>query len=88
MTSQSETGTIYTITVRHVNEVHYGDYAYQQVFNLLMRTCIRALGLQLVGRDFYDPDPRVKVRSSFFCHPSFFLSFIVTLCIEIKLSEA
>ncbi|XP_034253131.1 piwi-like protein Siwi [Thrips palmi] len=61
-TSESDAGTKYTITVRHVNEVKYGDYSYQQVFNILMRNCIRALGLQLVGRDYYDPDPSVKIQ--------------------------
>lgn len=62
LTSQSEDGTIYTLTVRHVNEVQFGDYAYQQVFNLLLRSCIRALGLQLVGRDYYDANESVKIR--------------------------
>ena len=52
---------IYTITIKEVGEVNKGDYAYIQIFNLLMRTCLGGLNLKLVGRDYYDAEARVEV---------------------------
>ncbi|KAK3930405.1 Piwi-like protein Siwi [Frankliniella fusca] len=54
-------GTVYTITIRHVNQVDVGDYAYVQVYNLLLRACIFALDLKLVGRDYYDAVAKIEV---------------------------
>lgn len=62
LTSKDErSGVVYTLTVRHVGQVAKGDYAYIQVYNLLMRSCLSALELQLLGRDFYDPQAKVMI---------------------------
>lgn len=61
LTSSNREGTVFTITIRHVGQVDYGDYAYVQVYNLILRNCITSLGLQLVGRDYYDPIAKVLV---------------------------
>ncbi|XP_034243669.1 piwi-like protein Siwi [Thrips palmi] len=62
LTSKDErSGVIYTLTIKHVGQVAKGDYAYIQVYNLLMRSCLSALELQLLGRDFYDPQARVMI---------------------------
>lgn len=65
-TSSSKDGAqIYTITIKDTGkegtEVQVGDYAYIQVYNLLVRACIGALGLQLVGRDFYDANAKIPL---------------------------
>lgn len=54
-------GTVFTLTIRHVNQVDVGDYAYVQVYNLLLRSCINALELKLVGRDYYDAVAKIDV---------------------------
>lgn len=54
-------GRVYTLTIRHVNQVDVGDYAYVQVYNLLLRSCINALDLKLVGRDYYDAVAKIDV---------------------------
>lgn len=60
-TSDQREGVVFTITIRHVGQVDYGDYAYIQVYNLLLRSCINALDLQLVGRDYYDAKAKIEV---------------------------
>lgn len=50
----------YTISIRGTGEVQFGDFAYVQVFNVLMRSCISSLDLSLVGRDYYDVKAAVK----------------------------
>ncbi|KAJ1526745.1 hypothetical protein ONE63_008324 [Megalurothrips usitatus] len=59
--SNRDNSANFTITIREVGEVQQGDYAYVQVYNLLLRTCISGLELQLVGRDYYDAKARVEV---------------------------
>ena len=49
------------ITVRHVGEVSQEDSHYLQVFNIIMRKCMRFLNLQLLGRDFFDPHAKVLI---------------------------
>lgn len=43
--------------------LQHGDYCYIQVYNLLLRHCIRHLNLQLIGRNFYDPVAKVSKYS-------------------------
>ncbi|XP_063230017.1 piwi-like protein Siwi [Bacillus rossius redtenbacheri] len=50
------------ITIRLVGEVDSTDYQYLQVFNILMRKCLRALKLQLVGRNYFDAQAKVAVN--------------------------
>lgn len=62
LTSHSRDQTqIYTLTIKGAGEVDYGDFAYVQVFNLLLRSCISSLDLSLVGRDYYDVKAKVEV---------------------------
>lgn len=50
---------IFTITIKEAGQVEQFDYAYIQVFNVLLRSCISALDLKLVGRDYYDAEAKV-----------------------------
>ena len=59
--SQSREGSNYKVKFRQTTVVHYTEAAYLQVLNLILRNGMRGLNLQLVGRNFYDVDPRVVV---------------------------
>ncbi|XP_029341114.1 LOW QUALITY PROTEIN: piwi-like protein Siwi [Acyrthosiphon pisum] len=52
---------IVTITVKFTNITETGDYANIQVFNLLLRKCLRHLKLKMIGRHFYDPDAKIDM---------------------------
>ncbi|KAL4154233.1 hypothetical protein QTP88_002060 [Uroleucon formosanum] len=49
------------IMVKFTNVIETGDYANIQVFNLLLRNCIRHLKLTLIGRNFYDPNAKIDM---------------------------
>ena len=51
------------ITIRLVGELQKGDQNYIQFFNIVMRKCLGYLNLQLVGRNFYDPNDKVCFKS-------------------------
>ncbi|KAF4517180.1 Argonaute-3 [Ephemera danica] len=49
------------ITLTFTRQVNQGDHEYLQFFNILMRKCLAALKLQLVGRNFFDPQAKVDI---------------------------
>lgn len=49
------------LSVKFTNVIESGDYANIQVFNLLLRNCLRHLNLQQIGRNFYDPKAIVRL---------------------------
>lgn len=57
---QSEGGQNIRITVRLVGDLEWGDRAYLQLFNIIIRKCLTLMKLQLVGRDYYDPQCKVS----------------------------
>lgn len=54
-------GGEYTITMRFTKEVSMTDSASLQVLNLILRHAMQGLRLQLVGRNFFDPDARARI---------------------------
>lgn len=52
---------IVIISVKFTNVIETGDYANIQVFNLLLRNCLRHLNLTLIGRNFYDPAAKIDM---------------------------
>ncbi|KAL5239075.1 hypothetical protein ACI65C_006486 [Semiaphis heraclei] len=52
---------IVIIKVKFTNIIETGDYANVQVFNLLLRNCLRHLKLTMIGRQFYDPDAKIDM---------------------------
>ena len=38
------------------------DYHYLQFFNIVLRTCLEKLKLQLLGRNYYDPNAAKKLK--------------------------
>lgn len=51
-------------------------YAHIQVFNLILRNCLRGLDLQQVGRNFYDANAEVNVTSILLKMFYFFVLFM------------
>ncbi|CAG4918650.1 unnamed protein product [Colias eurytheme] len=49
------------ILVKLICAVSPGDYHYIQIFNLTIRKCFYLMNLQLMGRDFFDPDAKVDI---------------------------
>ncbi|XP_060844789.1 piwi-like protein Siwi [Rhopalosiphum padi] len=49
------------IKVKFTNVIETGDYAYIQVFNLLLRNCLRHLDLTLIGRNYYDSKAKIDM---------------------------
>lgn len=63
MTSKrSNDDQIVTITVIFTTVLEPHDYANIQVFNLLLRNCLRHLKLTLIGRNYYDPEAKVSIN--------------------------
>lgn len=59
--SQRETDdTKIQITLKFVAELMQGDYHYLQIYNIVIRKCLRQLDLQLLNRNYYDPKARVS----------------------------
>lgn len=50
------------ITFKYVKEISMLDSASLQVLNILQRHAMAGLNMQLVGRNFFDPDAKVSVR--------------------------
>jgi aubergine-like protein len=52
-------GSVVRISVNYSRQLVFGEHEYMQFFNILMRKCLGALNLQLVGRNFFDPHAKV-----------------------------
>ncbi|XP_056630152.1 piwi-like protein Siwi [Diorhabda sublineata] len=58
---ESESGENIRITVRLVGDVAWGDYHYIQIFNIIIRNCLKHMKLQLIQRDYFDPFGKVAI---------------------------
>lgn len=47
------------ITVKKVGTCEPGDFQNVQVFNIIMRDCMKSLQLQEIRRNYYDPGAKV-----------------------------
>lgn len=72
---QTEAGDNIRITIRMVGDLAWGDRAYLQLFNLIIRKCLAFMKLELVGRDYFDPN--LKVGSIVFRNLRFMNEFPV-----------
>lgn len=59
-TAKTKKDEIYQIKVKLVGLVLPDTYQYNHVWSVLLRKCEKELGLQLVGRNYYDPKARVS----------------------------
>lgn len=51
--------TEYTINIKLVGEIQPTDYSYIQFFNIVLRSAMEKLQLELIKRDYYDPKAAV-----------------------------
>lgn len=51
------------ITIKKVGTCEPGDFQNVQVFNIIMRDCMKSLNLQEMRRNYYDPGAKVCLRS-------------------------
>lgn len=49
------------VTVKFTSVIERGDYAYLQVYNILLRKILQNLKLTLVGRNYYDAVAAVNI---------------------------
>ncbi|XP_063975996.1 piwi-like protein Siwi isoform X2 [Diachasmimorpha longicaudata] len=49
------------ITLKLVGDMSRGDPHYLQFYNILTRKCLEILKLQLVGRNYFDPNAKVEI---------------------------
>ncbi|XP_013147674.1 PREDICTED: protein aubergine-like [Papilio polytes] len=49
------------IMIKLTTAVSPGDYHYLQVFNIIIRKCFHLLQLNLVGRDFFNPEAKIDI---------------------------
>lgn len=59
ISKQDGTNENIRITIRFVKQLLHGDHNFIQLFNIIVRKCLAALNLQLVGRNFFDPIAKV-----------------------------
>ncbi|CAG9813111.1 unnamed protein product [Phaedon cochleariae] len=58
---ETEAGEQVRITVRLVGDVAWGDHHYIQLFNIIIRKCLAFMQLQMVGRDYFDPNSKIAI---------------------------
>uniref|UniRef100_A0A1B6F8K3 Piwi domain-containing protein n=2 Tax=Cuerna arida TaxID=1464854 RepID=A0A1B6F8K3_9HEMI len=58
-------GSQIRLTIRRVGELTLGDHHYLQFFNILTRKCLTLLKLQMINRDYYDPQAKIAVAEFF-----------------------
>ncbi|CAH1733066.1 unnamed protein product [Aphis gossypii] len=49
------------ITLKFTSVIENDDYAFIQIFNLLIRHCLSHLKLTLVGKNYYDADAKINI---------------------------
>jgi len=54
-------GQIVVITIRLVEEIQPTDFHYTQFFNIVLRRCMEKMKMQLVGRNYYDPNAKIAL---------------------------
>lgn len=61
MTSKRDSdGVLIVISLKLVKIVNKNEVSYIQVFNLLVRKCLKHLNLKAIRRNYYDPEAKVK----------------------------
>lgn len=49
------------LTIRLVGDLAWTDPHYMQLFNLIVRKCLSFMKLKLLGRNYFDPESRIRV---------------------------
>ena len=56
-------GNEITITIKYTNDVPENSPSRVQLMNILFRKQLRAMKMQLVGRNYYHPDKKIDIRA-------------------------
>lgn len=59
--TRSSDDTHIRLQIRLVGELNKGHYQYLQFFNLIVRKCLEALQLVLIGRNYYNKKNIVSI---------------------------
>ena len=62
LTSQMKEGRNVQITIRLVGEVQPTDYHYMQFFNIMLRSALEKMKLELICRDYYNPKAAIILK--------------------------
>ena len=60
MSKLEEGDVTFQLKVKFIKEVNFIDSEYLQLMNILMRRCMEHLNLQLLGRNYYNPNAAIK----------------------------
>ena len=61
--TKREDGSDVSIVIKYVGQIRPSDYAYVQFFNLVLRNAMEKLKLELIRRDYYDPEAAVDFKN-------------------------
>jgi aubergine-like protein len=53
---------IHKVTLRHVGEIEPGNPTYIQFYNIILRRCLFGMGLEEMGRHFYDHTAAIDLQ--------------------------
>merc|ERR1719228_1263316 len=62
LTSEMREGTKVEITIKEVGEIQPTDYHYMQFFNIVLRSALEKMKLELIRRDYYDPKAAIILK--------------------------
>ncbi len=51
---------VFQLQIKFIKEVDFLDSEYLHLMNILMRRCMEHLGLQLLGRNYYNPKSEIR----------------------------
>ncbi|XP_075215881.1 piwi-like protein Siwi [Lycorma delicatula] len=49
------------IIIKLVGDIRHGDYHYLQIYNIIIKKCLRNLNLQLLNRNYFDREARMQI---------------------------
>jgi len=58
---ESKEGTQYDIKIKGLGQVDTGSSAYVSIYNFLFRICMRALNMEPMGKNFFDPTAAIQL---------------------------
>uniref|UniRef100_A0A0K2UXM2 Piwi-like protein 1 n=1 Tax=Lepeophtheirus salmonis TaxID=72036 RepID=A0A0K2UXM2_LEPSM len=60
-TKREDDGKMIGITMKYTRQVSPMDFSYFQFFNIILRRCMENLDLQMLDRNYYDPNAKVTL---------------------------
>ncbi|KAK7065900.1 hypothetical protein SK128_024636, partial [Halocaridina rubra] len=57
---REEDDTVYQVKIKFIKQLESLDSQYMQIMGIILRKCLDLLGLQLIGRNYYNPSAQAK----------------------------